>query len=769
MRGYIRNFIRDLSRQKSVSFLAIGSLSIGITVALLIGMWVYTELHFDDFHKNGDHIYRVVTIDRDLNRGTGTFRTLGDEMKDGFPEVEKICRITGGDLEIRVANELKESGQIIQADENFFTFFTFPLSLGDPATCLDAPGKMVINEKTARKWFGDQNPIGQVVNKGEYTIAGVMKDIPYNSHIQADVVVPFYGFSRDLNCPADRFRTYLYAPVIPDFSALEKKLTTLSDENSLMKEMGLQCKLEGMRDVHFSAWRSELQGNKTLVYLLGVTALAILLIACINFVNLLIATSFMRARQTGVKKAFGASRKMLIAGFLKETSGYVLLALGIGILLALLFLPLFNQLADCELKLDFTSPFLYIYLVVIYLLTLAAAGAYPAFYMTRYNVLQTLNGVFKGKRLSFLQNFLLVVQFIVSIAFLILIFFVHKQVNYMTAYDLGFNKENVIYSYLPFDMTRHYEAICTELGREPAIKEVTMRAGLPMNWSDGFPVLKPGTTERVQFELCQVADNYFDMMGIKLIKGENPFYNHKVYQDIVLDENAVKQLELEEPIGAVVNIWGMDWRVKGVVPTVYSKSLSQLQTSPVLYMPLLYRDIYQYVILCKVEGNPQEAIEALEKQWERYTVDLPFSYHFLDEAYSELYKSETRLGNIFFCAMVITLLLSVCGLFAMAYYLMQRRLKEIGVRKVNGASVGNLMVLLNLTFVRLVLLAYLIACGFSWYFLGIWFENFVVHTTMSWWVFVVVGGITFAITFLTVSYLTIRAARVNPVEVLKSE
>lgn len=768
MKNYFKFFVRILARHKSVSIMAIGCLSIGIAVVLLLGLWVFNEFRYDRFHDNGEHIFRVVEINRDLKRSTGTFRQVGDRMKEGFPEVKAVCRIAGAGLEIRIDNELKESGRMIQTDDNFFTFFTFPLRAGDPKTCLDAPNKMVISEKMARMWFGDKNPIGQPVNQGEYTISAVMEDIPYFSHIQADVVVPFYGRCRDLNCGGNVFKTYLYAPFLTDRSGLEKKLTDLSDENILMKEMGVLVKLEPLKDIHLGPWGSNGSGNKILVYVLGGIALAILLVACINCINLLIVTSFLRAREIGVKKTYGADRRMLIWGSLREISGFVLLALGIAVILALLGLPFFNQLSGCELKLDFTSGFLYVYLAVVYIIALLGAGLYPAFYMTRFNVLQTLNGKFRGKRLSFLQNLLIVVQFTVSIAFLLLIFFVHKQVNYMIDYDLGFDKKNVICSYAPMDMVSHYEAVRNELLGVPDVKEVTIRNALPMYWADGYPIQKQGSTERVQFEVCEVGDNYFDMMGIEWIEGENPFRNREAYHDAVLDENAVKQLELKEPVGSVLVVWGLNFTVKGVVQSVYSKKMDR-KSDPVFYMPIWESGWNHYVIMCKVEGNPREAIRAMQRIWERYLGDRPFAYRFLDDEYSELYRSETRLQDIFFWVMIITLLLSVAGLFAMAYYTMLGRMKEIGIRKVNGATLGSLMFLLNMNFIRLTALSFGIACILSYYFLSYWLESFVVQTSLSWWVFAGAGGIAFLVTLLTVSYLTFRAVRVKPVEVLKNE
>lgn len=770
----IKIFIRGLMRQKSVSVLAIGSLSVGMAVALLIGLWVFEEFSFDCFHKNGDHIYRLITENRDLSKGSNTFRQMGDNMKDGFPEVQGICLISGAGSEYEVDKVIYQDIQTIQAGDNFFSFFSFPLKTGDAANCLDAPGKMVISESVARKWFPGKNPMGQAVkaNGVDWQITGVMQNIPYNSHIQADVVVHFYGRNASPDCGGDMFSTYLYAPVIPDMQELEQKLTRLSDEtNSLMKELGITCKLQLLRDIHFSGVRSDHPGNKSLVIILVIAALGILLIAIVNFVNLFVATSFLRVREIGVRKTFGADRKKLIWAFYRETLGFVGVAFVVGVLLAVLFLPLFNRLIDCQLKFGFDSPVLYLYLVGIIVFTFLASGTYPAFYMTRFGVSDTLGGQFRGKKLSFLQNSLLVLQFTISIAFLILIFFVHKQVNYMVNYDLGFDKENVVCISLRPDMYKHYDAMRDELMKNPTIKDVTLRDGVPMEWADGYPVQKPGSEERIQFEVCQVKPNLFDLLGIKLIAGENPFRDTQENAYLVLDELAVERLGLQEPLGAELRIWGMRFIVKGVVRSTKNKSLKEQESYPVAYMPVFQQMVHlgHFYLMCKVSGNPQGAIGDMRTQWERYAPGIPFDYKFLDDAYQKLYDSEIRLGKIFLCAMVVMLLLSTCGLFAIAYYKMQRQLKEVGVRKVNGASILDLLVLLNMGFVRLVLLAFIIAGGISYYFSSLWLESFAVRTSLSWWVFAGAGFIAVAVALFTVSFLTLRAARMNPVEALKSE
>lgn len=768
----IRIFIRNLMRQKSISLLALGSLSVGIAVALLIGLWVVEELSFDHFHKYGNHIYRVIHEDRDQNENTSTYRELGDDMKNSFPEVKERCRMVYTNLEYEVGELIFQDIKAKQADENFFTFFSFPLMRGDAASCLDAPGKMVVSESVAGKWFPGKDAVGQVVKAEgmDWQVTAVMKDIPYNSHIQADVVMHFYGAYDKENATGDVFRTYVYAPEIPDLKALEQRFSQLPGPiGNMIAKMGHKYKLQPLKAIHFSGVYSDHMGNKSLVVILTLTALAILLIACINFINLFVAVSFLRVREIGVRKTFGAGKKNLVMAFYRETLEYVLLAAAVAMVLAILFLPLFNRLADYRLSLGFDTPFLYIYLAGVVVFTFFVAGSYPAFHMTRFGVADTLGVQFRGKKLSLLQNSLLVLQFSVSIVFVIMIFFVHKQVNYMVNYDLGFDKENVVCMRVRPELLPHYNAVRDELLKNPAIKDVTLRDELPMDWADGFPIMKPGSEDMVQFEICQVESNYLDMMGMKLVEGENPFYT-RANNCIVIDETAVKDLGLEEPLGASLNIWWRDFIIKGVVRSTQNKTLKQEGAHPVVYM-LVREQSYRsdYYMMCKVSGNPQKGIAAMQGMWERYSPEVPFKYQFLDAAYQELYESETRLGNMFLCAMLVMLLLSMSGLFAIAYYTMQRKIKEVGVRKVNGAKIWDLLVLLNTGFIRLVLVAFVIGGTLSYYFASYWLENFSVRTELSWWVFAVAGLAAVAVALLTVFFLTLRAARMNPVDALKGE
>ncbi len=774
MKQYFRFFIRGMMRWKEVSALALGSLSIGIAVVVLIGLWVQEEFSFDRFHEDSDYIYQVYTYAHGEKESVGTFRQLGDNMKDRFPEVQKICRTVRRSNDYRINKQLFQEVRGIQGDGNFFSFFSFPLKVGDVRTCLDAPNKIVISESLAQKWFPGQDPIGRLVEgeKMNWQVSAIMKDIPYNSHIQTDVVMPFYDRAAQPNCPSNMFTTYLYMTDASRIGEVEQKLTQVNWEtNSLMEEMKQEIRLQPLKDVHFGGLQSDHTGSKSLVITLGLTAFAILLIACINFINLFIATSFMRVKEIGVKKTFGAGKKQLVKSFYAETIAYVVFATGIGFLLAVLCRPLFNRLADYQLMIGFDSPWLYVFLGGVIVVTTLIAGSYPAFYMTRFGVIDTVSRQFRGKRLSYFQNSLLILQFTVSIAFLIMIFFVHKQVNYVVDYDLGFNKENIVYMPAEGDMFDHYDAIRAELLRNPRIKEVSFRQGIPMRWADGYPILRPGSGERFQFELCQIKPNFLDMMGIEVVEGENPFYNEQVKNQVLIDEKGVQVLDLKEPIGTRLNIWGMNFVVKGVVRSTQNKILKNKNPTPLLYMPIFENmaDLYTFYFMCRVEGNPREAIDVMEKQWQQFVPDMPFSYGFLDQAYAELYESDLRLAKIFLCALVIMVLLSVAGLFAVAYYKSERQLKDIGIRRVNGATGWDLLMLLNTGFMYLVGIAVAIGFVLSYYFVSWWLEDFSVRTSLSWWIFIGAGLIAAVVALTTVCTQVIRVIRISPVKILKSE
>lgn len=776
----LKVFWRNLAKQKTVGILSIGSLAVAIAVVILIGLWAAHEFSFDNFQKDKDITYRVygqLMLNNSLEAVGATYKPLGEDALQKFPEIGAMCRVVPQDMEIRVNDVLYADNQMLLTDANFFTFFTFALKAGNPETCLSAPDGLVIDEYSANRYFPGENPLGKTlrIQEKEYTVVALMENMPSNSSLRGHIVAPFIGHWKGNMAygSSDSFITYLKIRNAAALPALEKGMTEIiCSAFALFKQVGFEYKLQPMEDIYFNAsFKFDFlsHGNRNLVMVFMLTAFVILLIACINFINLFVSTSFLRAKSIGVKKTHGAEKGMLVREFYQETFYYVIMAVVAGTILAVLALPLFNRLADYSLTIDFTDPLLYLFLAGVTLLVMLTAGTFPALYMTKFNTVETLKGQFKGKNLSFLQKGLIIAQFTAAIVILISVFFIDKQVNYMISKDLGFDKENVVYVYDRGGFIKSYRSFREEMKGHPCISDLTLKDTDPAGWCRGSTVKKPGGDQEYLMEFCQIEPNYFQMMGMKMAKGKEfaEMTGDSLHYCIV-NETAARMLGFEDAVGEKLYTDGEEFLIRGVVKDAQTKSLHQ-QVDPQIYFTFSNSDIGTSVVLFKVQGNPKEAIQLIQAKWNDLNPGTPFEYHFLDDTYARLYKAETNAGNILGVAMGITLVISIAGLFAMAYYTTQRRLKEVGVRKVNGASVPQLLLILNRDFFTWVGISFLLACPLAYLFVSRWLEGFVERTSLSWWVFVLVGLITFAVTALTVSYQTWKAANVNPVKVLKSE
>ncbi len=775
-------FWRNLTKQKTVGIFSIGSLAIAIAVVILIGLWSAKEMTFDNFHPDKDKMYRVngqLMLNNELMKMGSTYQPAGEDAIRNFPEVETMCRVFPENLEIQVENITYSDNEFFLVDTNFFTFFNFVLKAGNPRTCLSAPDGLVIDEYSANRYFPGQDPMGKTlrIKNKDHTVVGVMKNMPENSHLQAHVIAPFFGYwaKKQEYGSNDNFITYLKISDPSALSKIEKGITDIAwKAQPLLEDVGFVYKLQPLEDIYFNnsfKFDNVIHGNKGLVAVFVLTAFVILLIACINFINLFVSTSFLRAKSIGVKKTHGADKRMLIREFYRETFYYVILAVTLGTVLAVIALPLFNRLADSHLFIDFSNPWLYLFLAAITGIVVLTAGTFPALYMTKFNTVETLRGQFKGKNLSFLQKGLIIAQFTAAIVILISVFFINKQVDYMIHKDLGFDKENVIYVYDRGGFMKNYPSFREEMKAHPFIVDVTLKDTDPAGWYRGSSVHRSGEDQEHIMEFCQVEPNYFRMMGMKLTEGQEfAEMSGDSLHYCILNETAVRMLGLLKPVGEKIFAdEGIGYTVRGVVKDAQTKSLHR-QVDPQIYFPFDRKSgVETPALLFKVQGNPQEAIRLIRAKWNDLNPGIPFEYRFLDDRYAELYRSETNAGQILGAAMLITLIISVAGLFAMAYYTTQRRLKEVGVRKVNGASVKELLLILNRDFFVWVGISFVIACPLAYLFVSNWLRNFIDRTSLNWWVFALVGLITFLVTLLTVSYQTWKAANVNPVKVLKSE
>jgi putative ABC transport system permease protein len=778
----MKQFIRNFQKQKTVGTLNICSLSLGVMVSVMVGLWAINELSFDNFHTNRDKIYCCsshVSMNGSPMESATVPKPLGKTAKDELPQIEDYSGIYKGARDLRINNTLYPQITALSVDNNFFSFFTFPLKEGDATSVLSAPDKVVISETAANQYFSGENPIGQSIWFGEtmFTVSGIMKDMPKNSSLQSDFILPFYG--SDINPPwghISKYTIFFTLSEETDLKQLETSLTQFSCKNEPgLERLGFNVTLIPMKEIHFSIGVGNapfVKGNKPLVMIFVLIAFIILIISCINFTNLFISTSFLRAKSIGVKKSQGAVKSILITDFYKETACYVLISIVAGIFLAYLALPVFNNFTGTNMRIDPLSPQLYGFLAALFVFTVLIAGTFPAFYMTRFNPIQTLSGKFKGKNISAFQKSLIIVQFTTSIALLIIVSFMQKQVNFIIHHDLGFDTENVIYVHGREHFGTNYDALKNELMKDPYITDMTMKKGLPTQWNEGLGFKSEGSDNPVVMEMNRVKPNYFEFMNMKIIEGENPFYLESDNSDInpcIINESALKILNLESPLDKIVSVNGIyNIRIKGVMHNANIRSLRD-KVDPQVYVSLKLNQEQRNFVFFKVTGDPQHAVNTIRAKWEELEPNYPFEYHFLDDTYKDLYASEINSQKVFVFAMLITFIISIAGLFAMAFYATQRRIKEIGLRKINGATLKDLLLLLNKDFVIWVLIAFVIAAPIAYFSLQSWLNGFTVKTSLSIWLFLLVGIIAMAVALLTTSFQTWNVATMNPVKTLKAE
>ena len=582
------------------------------------------------------------------------------------------------------------------------------------------------------------------------------------------------------------YDTYFILSPSADLNLIGERLTQINKAGAgdFLKNAYNEVGLELVRDIHFSktepGFDNAVKGDKSFLQILVFTALVILIIGCINFTNLFISTAFIRARSIGIKKSQGAGRRTLILEFYKETAVYVFISVVGGLLLAMLTLPVFNNYTGSTTVLDFYNPQLYVFLFCLIIVTILIAGSFPAFRMTKFGIIETIGGKFRGKKMSAFQKALVIIQFTSSISLLIIVFFFGRQIDTLLSQDLGFDNKNVFYVNGWGAFGADYKSLRNELRKNPAIADVAMKQyDLPLRMGNGVGVRSLDGDEAILIDLSEVSPNYFDFFDMEFLAGENPLWLETAANSryCVINEAAARALGLEDnPVDAsfmyisigqkLIENDGKTYTVKGVIRDSYVKSLHE---TPGAQMYLnLSRDDHNPIFIRTV-GNPQDAIQAMEKMWKEINPNVPFEYHFLDETYDAQYKAEMNARNVLSYALLITFIISAAGLFAIAFYSTQRRIKEIGIRKINGAKVTDLLLLLNKDVVVWVVISFLIACPIAYVFLYNWLDDFVVKTSLSWWVFLIAGVLSALVALITVSYQTWRTATTNPIESLKTE
>ena len=792
LKNYLKIAFRNLWRHRVFSFINIMGLTVGMAACFLIFLYIRFELSYDSFHTKADRIYRVVsdikTPTEVINAG-GPSWAAPPNIKDEFAEVESFVRTTSDNLLIRKGDVKFQEENALWADSSLFKIFDFKLLKGNPQTALKEPFSVVFSETSAKKYFGDKDPMGQTLMiTGEglaATVTGVMKDIPENSQIKADMVLSMTTITKQWNKSLDsqwgNYGAQAYILLKPGTNAknLQSKFPAFLERRNgtemKKSQMYATLLLEPLRDVYLRSTRNGSKtGNINNVYIFAIVAIFILLIACINFVNLTTARSAERAKEVGIRKVVGAAKTQLARQFIGESIIICLIAFILAVLLSAIFLPSFNQLAGKTISDGIFQHGQYVFYLFIAAIAIGLlAGIYPAFVLSSFKPVIVLKGRFAtGNRGILLRKGLVVAQFSISVALIIGTIVVYNQMNYMRSRDLGFSKDQMMVMDTNGDPGK--EAFRQAITSIPAVKATAMSSSVPGSGNPGaYSEIenKKGELQIANLDLYYVDFDYIPLFKIKMAAGR-PFskdFMTDTTQAMVLNEAAVKMFGYSSPqqaIGKRFKQWGREGKIIGVTKDFHFRALQE----PIKPLSMRIEPGGSNLVSVNVAAaNLPATIAAIENKWKTLIPNRPFSYFFLDEYFNKQYRGEERFGKLFLNFAILAIFISCLGLLGLASYSTMQRTKEIGIRKVMGASVKGIINLLSKEFLTLVVLSFFIAMPVAWYFMHAWLKDFAYRTDISWWVFVLAGILALLIAITTVSFQAIKAAIANPVKSLRTE
>jgi putative ABC transport system permease protein len=811
LENYFKIAYRNLTRNKAFSFINILGLAVGLTTCVLMLLYIFSELGYDEQNKNADRIFRVAY--KAVKKATpsdkswaSTAAPIAWGLKSDMPEVEQSTRLLKFPsldkmlLKYEHGNEKKlfyeTNGYYI--DSTFFQIFTYEFIFGNAQTALNEPNSIVISEQIARKIFGNENPVNKAITVGlpygdfSYTVKAVFDDSKIKSHIPAHFFLSMRN--GDVGTWVENQTNWATNNIFHTYVKLREGVNAVNFENKLqafierrggkdLKEMGIlrQLFIQPVTDIYLhSDLDNEIapNGNITYLYILGSIALFVLLIACINFMNLSTARSLKRAKEVGVRKVLGAEKKSLVYQFLGESTLMSCLALLLALVIAYLILPLFNNLTQKNITL-FDQPGIWIWIIVLTIGTGLLSGMYPAFYLSSFRPITVL----KGKLLNnfsgaAIRKGLVVFQFVISICLILGVIVIHRQLQFMNDQQLGFNKnQQIILPLQSQSAAKNYEVLKTELLKNPGVMKVTSGSTYPgISSVDDMIFYGEGKTvkDAIDIHLANVGNEYFETLGLKLVAGRG--FSKEFTADsnsIVLNETALRELgyPLNTAIGRKIyfDFQGSHatMQIIGIVRNFNFESL--YNTIKPFAFNIIMGDKHSYLIANISAINYTGTLHEMTTSWNRINPGIPFVYSFLDKDFQKNYEKDQRASGIAWGFTVIAILIACLGLFGLSAFAAEQRFKEIGVRKVLGASVISIVGLLSKDFIKIVFLAIVIATPIGWYFMNKWLEGFAYRTPVSWWLFALTGLLAIFIALITVSFQAIRAAIANQVKSLRSE
>ncbi len=784
IRNYLKIAFRNMTRHKGFSFINISGLAIGMLCAFLIFFWVQHELSYDRYNEKGESLYRILqhiryseVVTWAINQGP-----LGPALKEEIPEIVEQARYSFARWRIKHNDKVfVEIGGY--TDPSLFKMFSLPFIKGDPDTALADPRSVVMTRELAQKIFGNEDPLGKIVNvadKYDFRVSGILKDLPDNSHFRFEFLANM-DFGKEVGRTVDHwknshFTTYVQLAENASMEEVNAKIYNFLDAKPTLEDWE-KLSLQPLFKIHLSSgigYDSFGSGNAKYIVIFSAVAFFVLLIACINFMNLSTARSLLRSREVGLRKVVGAFRSQLISQFMGESVFHCLIAMVMAVSLGILLLPAFNQLARKEFTPGlFIRPDVLLGCLVIVVLTGIIAGIYPAFVLSGFRPASVLKGSggLSGRR-SLFRRVLVVFQFCVSVVLIIGSLVIFSQVNFMQNKDLGYNQENLITLNLNSFIQKNYEAFKHELMENPNIVQVSRVSGLPTygyyfsnsrwNWEGKDP------EKDVLFRANYVDYGYLDTLGAQIIRGRN---FSKDYGDessnIIINETSQKVMGFENPLGKRVTLGEEnEFHIIGVVKDFHFVSL-HTQIEPLIH--LFNPDRCSAVVARISSENTPQTLQFMEGTWKKYAGDYEFDFRFMDDRLDALYSGEQRVGRIINVFTALSVFISCLGLFGLASFMVVRKTKEIGIRKVLGASMSGIVLLLTKEYSKWVIAANMIAWPLSYFILNQWLQQFPYRTNIKFWIFLGTGLVTLGIAVLTVSYQSIRAALSNPADSLRNE
>ncbi len=777
--------IRNLWKYKGYSLINIAGLSIGMACSILILLWVRFEFSFDKFHEN-KQVYRVIQhiVFEDEVHWSITQGPLGPALKEEVPEIEEFCRIEPSNRTLKwKEDEYTERG--IYTDPSFFEFFTFPVikHLGD--SVFHGLNCIALTERLAKKLFGDEEPLGKIISGGsetEFMVNAIIEDTPQNSHLQFDYIIPF-EFLRGLGYSVDRWNNstfYTYVQISGGISheKVAEKIGDFLKPKPTLEEFAT-LDLQPISDIHFRtdldfdmAWVSD----KKTVSIFCIIGVFIILIACINFMNLATARSARRAREIGLKKVAGAVRRNIIQQFFIESTELSLLSILIAMALVELVRPSFNSFIGVEMKIPYAEPWLYIALIIIVLVTGVLSGSYPSLYLSSLKPVLILKGASRqGKGHANFRTSLVIFQFTLSVILISGTLILYQQINFMRKKNLGYDKENLVWFYFGHSdqISERYETVRQELLKNPSILAVTRTANIPTygytfsnslwHWEGQDP------GKETLIRNLPVGYDYFSTMGIEVLKGRT--FSREFLSDssaIIVNEAAARVMNMEDPVGKFLKYSGSDeqFTIIGLIKDYHYRSLHTI-IEP--HFTLLVPDGSYLMMVRLQQGETDAGLKAIEEVWNTFSPDIQTEYHFLDQSLESMYDSDKKIRKILLILTALAIFISMLGLLGMAAFMAEQRTKEIGIRKAMGATTGKIVTMLSKEFSKWILVANIIGLPAMFFIMNKFLQQYPYRIDIGWLVFIIVAIITLIIAQLTVVVQSLRAANTNPVECLRYE